>query len=91
MHGYYRCLLQTAIATHACKMFHVALSWLQLTVLAVFLQWRSINLSQAELIKWVLDTRTIAKPPGTDFFYSNFGYMLLARVIEEVTQQVDFV
>jgi hypothetical protein len=33
----------------------------------------------------VLDTRNLTARPGTTFAYSNFGYVLLGRVIEAVT------
>jgi CubicO group peptidase (beta-lactamase class C family) len=42
---------------------------------------------QARLISWVLDTLPLTSPPGLRWAYSNFGYCLLGRVIEQVTGQ----
>jgi CubicO group peptidase (beta-lactamase class C family) len=42
---------------------------------------------QAKLISWVLDTLPLTSPPGLRWTYSNFGYCLLGRVIEQVTGQ----
>jgi CubicO group peptidase (beta-lactamase class C family) len=44
-------------------------------------------LSANDLISWTLDNRPLANPPGTSYAYSNFGYCVLARVIEAVTGQ----
>jgi CubicO group peptidase (beta-lactamase class C family) len=43
------------------------------------------NLSQAKLIDWMIDHVPLAHAPGTTFDYLNFGYLVLGRVIEEVT------
>lgn len=43
------------------------------------------ELSHADLISWVLDSRPLAARPGTRYAYSNFGYCVLGRVIEKVT------
>jgi len=40
---------------------------------------------QAKLISWALDTEPLTSPPGLRWAYSNFGYCLLGRVIEQVT------
>jgi CubicO group peptidase (beta-lactamase class C family) len=40
-----------------------------------------------ELIQWVLDTRRLSRAPGTSYHYSNFGYSVLGRVIEKVSDQ----
>lgn len=42
------------------------------------------EMDQAELISWALDTLPLKHPPGSAFAYSNFGYCLLGRVIEEI-------
>jgi CubicO group peptidase (beta-lactamase class C family) len=42
---------------------------------------------QAKLISWVLETLPLTSPPGQRWAYSNFGYCLLGRVIEQVTAQ----
>jgi CubicO group peptidase (beta-lactamase class C family) len=44
-----------------------------------------LNLSQAELIDGMIDHVPLAHAPGTTFDYLNFGYLVLGRVIEEVT------
>jgi len=43
--------------------------------------------NHSELIGWVLDERNPEKEPGTEYDYSNFGYCVLGRIIEEVTGQ----
>jgi CubicO group peptidase (beta-lactamase class C family) len=43
------------------------------------------NLNQAQLIDWMIDNVALANPPGSTFDYLNFGYLVLGRVIEEVT------
>lgn len=48
------------------------------------------GLDQAQLISWVLDNRPLNNAggaPGAEFAYSNFGYVVLGRVIEHVTTQ----
>lgn len=40
-----------------------------------------------ELITFTLDTFPLKNKPGTNYAYSNFGYCLLGRVIETVTEQ----
>jgi CubicO group peptidase (beta-lactamase class C family) len=41
--------------------------------------------SHAELIAWVLKNLPLIAMPGTSYEYSNFGYCLLGRIIEQVT------
>ena len=43
------------------------------------------SMSQAELISWALDTQPLSNSPGRAFAYSNFGYCVLGRVIEQVS------
>ena len=43
------------------------------------------DLSQAELISWMLDNQVLTHVPGSTFEYLNFGFCLLGRVIERVT------
>lgn len=43
------------------------------------------NLTQTEIINYVLDNRPLQHVPGSTYLYSNFGYCLLGRVIEAVT------
>ena len=40
-------------------------------------------LNQKDLIKWVLNTRNPEKMPDKKYAYSNFGYCVLGKVIEE--------
>ena len=44
-------------------------------------------LSQSDLIGWTLDNRNPVTTPGTKYFYLNFGYCLLGRIIEAATGQ----
>ena len=45
------------------------------------------DLSQSDLISWVLDNRTPKNVPGSTYEYLNFGYILLGRIIEKVSGQ----
>ncbi|MBT2231491.1 serine hydrolase [Nonomuraea sp. NEAU-A123] len=45
------------------------------------------GMNHAQLIGWVLDNRPLQHTPGTTYMYSNFGYCVLGRVIEQVTGQ----
>jgi CubicO group peptidase (beta-lactamase class C family) len=51
------------------------------------------NLDHAALISWTLANHPLDNPPGTHYAYSNFGYCVLGRVIEKITQRpyADFV
>ncbi len=51
---------------------------------AMFLQQQ---LSADELITWALDNQTQKNAPGQVYDYSNFGYCLLAKIVEKVTGQ----
>jgi CubicO group peptidase (beta-lactamase class C family) len=42
---------------------------------------------QAKLIGWTLENLPLTSPPGQHWAYSNFGYCLLGRVIEQVSGQ----
>jgi CubicO group peptidase (beta-lactamase class C family) len=42
---------------------------------------------QAKLISWTLQNLPLTNPPGQNWAYSNFGYCLLGRVIEQVSGQ----
>jgi CubicO group peptidase (beta-lactamase class C family) len=42
---------------------------------------------QAKLIGWALENLPLSYPPGEHWAYSNFGYCVLGRVIEQVTGQ----
>src|SRR5699024_5493340 len=43
------------------------------------------DFSQVQLISWTLDHQPLIHPPGTHYQYSNFGYCILGRVIEQLT------
>jgi CubicO group peptidase (beta-lactamase class C family) len=43
------------------------------------------GLSHEELIVWTLKTHALQNPPGEKYAYSNFGYCVLGRVIEQVS------
>ena len=45
---------------------------------------RSDSWDQAKLIGWTLENLPLTSPPGEHWAYSNFGYCLLGRVIEQV-------
>jgi CubicO group peptidase (beta-lactamase class C family) len=47
----------------------------------------NLDMTQSQLITWVLDNRQPTSDPGTKHEYLNFGYCLLGRVIEKVTGQ----
>ena len=43
------------------------------------------QMNHAQLIEWTLRNRPLDNPPGDAFAYSNFGYCVLGRVIEKLT------
>jgi CubicO group peptidase (beta-lactamase class C family) len=43
--------------------------------------------NQTELISWTLENQPLTFPPGQHWAYSNFGYCLLGRVVEQVSGQ----
>jgi CubicO group peptidase (beta-lactamase class C family) len=42
---------------------------------------------QEKLISWTIENLPLSSPPGQNWAYSNFGYCVLGRVIEQVTGQ----
>lgn len=42
---------------------------------------------QAKLISWTIENVPLTLQPGTQWVYSNFGYCILGRLIEQVTGQ----
>jgi CubicO group peptidase (beta-lactamase class C family) len=47
----------------------------------------NLGMDHAQLIAWTLDTKALKNPPGTHYAYSNFGYCVLGRVIEQISGQ----
>ncbi|HSZ33167.1 MAG TPA: serine hydrolase domain-containing protein [Puia sp.] len=45
----------------------------------------NLSMNNAQLISWTLDNMPLDTLPNTRFEYSNFGFFLLARVIEKIT------
>src|SRR5262249_30851329 len=43
------------------------------------------HMDSRQLIAWALENRPLRQPPGHKFAYSNFGYFLLGRIIEQLT------
>lgn len=43
------------------------------------------GMSSNQLISWALDNVPLAYTPGTKYHYSNFGYLVLGRIIEKIT------
>ncbi len=48
---------------------------------------RNNSWDQTKLISWTLQNLPLTNPPGQNWAYSNFGYCVLGRVIEQVTGQ----
>jgi CubicO group peptidase (beta-lactamase class C family) len=48
---------------------------------------RDNSWDQTKLISWTLENLPLTNPPGQNWAYSNFGYCVLGRVIEQVTGQ----
>jgi CubicO group peptidase (beta-lactamase class C family) len=46
-----------------------------------------LDMDHRHLIAWTLENMPLSQQPGTKYVYSNFGYCLLARVIEKITGQ----
>ncbi len=45
------------------------------------------RMGHSQLIRWTIANLPLTYPPGLHYAYSNFGYCVLGRVIEKVTQQ----
>ena len=45
----------------------------------------NLDWSQKQIIDDVLDNWTLATVPGSTYYYSNFGYLVLGRIIEKVS------
>ncbi|MBX2925469.1 MAG: beta-lactamase family protein [Chitinophagaceae bacterium] len=43
------------------------------------------SMNEESVINYTLDNLTLTKAPGTSFAYSNFGYMLLSKIIEKTS------
>lgn len=46
---------------------------------------RANNITQKQLITDLLANRNLSTNPGSTYYYSNFGYCILGRVIEKIT------
>jgi CubicO group peptidase (beta-lactamase class C family) len=51
------------------------------------IMFEDIALTHDEIIGKVLDERSLTHPPGEKYVYSNFGFSLLGRIIEKITDQ----
>jgi len=49
--------------------------------------YKSNSWDQAKLIGWTLQNMPLTNPPGEHWAFSNFGYCLLGRVVEQITGQ----
>lgn len=47
----------------------------------------ALGMKHPELIQWTLQNIPLKTKPGTAYAYSNFGYCLLGRIIEKVTEK----
>jgi CubicO group peptidase (beta-lactamase class C family) len=45
------------------------------------------QMNHEELIRWTLENEPLTAEPGYHYAYSNFGYCLLGRIIERITNQ----
>ena len=43
------------------------------------------SLSASQILRWVLDSVPLQSPPGKNFNFSYFGYVVLGKIIEKVT------
>ena len=43
------------------------------------------QMTNAQIVQWELNNEIITHTPGTSYLYLNFGYILLARIIEKVS------
>ena len=48
---------------------------------------RDNSWDQTKLISWTLQNLPLSNPPGSNWAFSNFGYCVLGRIIEQVTGQ----
>lgn len=50
----------------------------------------ALGMNHGDLIRWTLRNAPLEQTPGTKYAYSNFGYCLLGRVIEALTDATYF-
>ncbi|MBL4885112.1 MAG: beta-lactamase family protein [Planctomycetaceae bacterium] len=48
---------------------------------------KALNEDHRGLIQWTINNRPLTHDPGDKYAYSNFGYCLLGRIIEQVTKK----
>lgn len=46
---------------------------------------QNTQMNQAELIAWTLKNKPLEYAPGTHYWYANFGYCVLGRLIEKIS------
>jgi D-alanyl-D-alanine carboxypeptidase len=56
-------------------------------------KFRDTSITREQLLTWILDNIPLRSIPGTTYGFSNFGYLVLGRIIEKVSRRsyVDFV
>jgi len=47
----------------------------------------NVGMDHSQLIVWTLETKPLKFVPGSHYAYSNFGYCVLGRIIEEISRR----
>jgi CubicO group peptidase (beta-lactamase class C family) len=50
-------------------------------------KFRDTSITRDQLMGWIIDNIPLKNKPGTSYGFSNFGYLVLGRVIEKITRQ----